>query len=104
MDPPLCVWEKLIDGFQGLDEFKEEFTKMAMENDNGYTWLLWDYENQKLVIENTKGSWSPFTEGVYVRPILCCDTWEHAYYIDHRDDKSKYLHSFWSCVNWNFVE
>jgi Fe-Mn family superoxide dismutase len=36
-------------------------------------------------------------------PLLTCDVWEHAYYIDRRNDRKAYLQHYWPLVNWDFV-
>jgi Fe-Mn family superoxide dismutase len=43
------------------------------------------------------------TERVYIRSLLTCDVWEHAYYIDYRNARADYLAAFWKIVNWDFV-
>jgi superoxide dismutase, Fe-Mn family len=55
-----------------------------------------------LVIVSTQNAGNPMTEGHL--PLLTCDVWEHAYYIDYRNARPEYLEHFWSLVNWKFVE
>jgi superoxide dismutase len=45
---------------------------------------------------------NPMTD--HLKPLLTCDLWEHAYYIDYRNDRAKYLQAFWKQVHWDFVE
>jgi Fe-Mn family superoxide dismutase len=45
---------------------------------------------------------NPITDGKI--PVLTCDVWEHAYYIDYRNDRAKYIDSWWKTVNWEFAE
>ena len=52
-------------------------------------------------IVNTSNAGSPLTTGD--KPLLTCDVWEHAYYIDYRNLRAKYVESFWGLVNWDFV-
>ena len=103
MDPPLEVWEWFVEHFNTWEDFKAEFTAAVMKNSNGWTWLLYDIDRNKLVIENTTGAGCPFSAPLYMKCILVCDTWEHAYYIDHKDNKAKYMEMFWKQVNWRFV-
>ena len=85
-----------------FEKFKEEFTKSALALfGSGWTWLVKD-KNGMITIVNTSNAGNPLTEG-YV-PLLTCDVWEHAYYIDYRNSRANYLESYWNIVNWQFVE
>ena len=53
-------------------------------------------------IVNTSNAGCPLTAGQ--TPLLTCDVWEHAYYIDFRNARPKYVETFWKLVNWDFVE
>jgi Fe-Mn family superoxide dismutase len=55
----------------------------------------------ELEIVNTSNAGCPLTDGV--TPLLTCDLWGHAYYIDYRNARPKYLEVFWSLVNWDFA-
>jgi len=81
--------------------FKEAFTKSAAGNfGSGWTWLV-KKPDGSLDIVNTSNAATPIT-GADV-PLLTCDVWEHAYYIDYRNARPKYLEHFWSLVNWGFA-
>lgn len=87
--------------FGSLVNFKEEFTKSALKLfGSGWTWLI---KNKigALEIVNTNNAENPLTKNHI--PLLTCDVWEHAYYIDYRNARAKYLESFWHIVNWKFV-
>jgi Fe-Mn family superoxide dismutase len=87
--------------FETLEKFKAEFTKSALGLfGSGWTWLT---KNPKgtLCIINTNNANNPLVDGYL--PLLVCDVWEHAYYIDYRNARAKYLENFWSIVNWQFV-
>lgn len=87
--------------FGSLDKFKEVFTKSALGLfGSGWTWLVKD-KNGALLIVNTNNAGNPMTENQI--PLLTCDVWEHAYYIDYRNARAKYLEAFWNIVNWDFV-
>lgn len=87
--------------FGDFASFREKFTAAATGNfGSGWTWLVKTPEGA-LEIVNTDDALNPMTEGY--RPVLTCDVWEHAYYIDYRNDRSQYLEAFWNLVNWDFV-
>lgn len=67
----------------------------------GWAWLVRDRAG-KLSIVTTSDAANPMTTGL--TPLLTCDVWEHAYYIDKRHDRLSYIKSWWNVVNWNFVE
>lgn len=92
----------LVKTFGSVDEFKKEFTTKAIgQFGSGWAWLVQD-ENQNLKIVTTSNAGNPLTDNL--KPILVCDVWEHAYYIDVRNARPAYLENFWKLVNWNFVE
>ena len=87
--------------FGGLDKFKEAFTKAALGLfGSGWVWLVKDASGN-LLITSTGNAGNPLTSGQ--TPLLTCDVWEHAYYIDYRNARAKYLEAFWHIVNWDFV-
>lgn len=82
--------------------FKEEFTTSAANNfGSGWTWLV-KTGSGDLAIVNTTGAGCPITDGA--TPLLTVDVWEHAYYIDFRNARPKYLEAFWALANWDFAE
>ncbi|NNM58839.1 MAG: superoxide dismutase [Fe] [Legionellales bacterium] len=88
--------------FGSFAAFKEVFTKSATSLfGSGWTWLIKAHDG-KLEIVNTSNAANPMTEGK--KPLLTCDVWEHAYYIDVRNARPKYLENFWQVVNWKFAE
>jgi Fe-Mn family superoxide dismutase len=81
--------------------FKEAFNKSAAGNfGSGWTWLV-KKPDGSVDIVNTSNAATPLTTADV--PLLTCDVWEHAYYIDFRNARPKYLESFWSLVNWSFA-
>ena len=81
--------------------FKEAFNKSAAGNfGSGWTWLVKKADGS-LDIVNTSNAATPLTTSDVA--LLTCDVWEHAYYIDYRNARPKYLESFWNLVNWNFA-
>ena len=83
-----------------FDKFKEEFSNASVNQfGSGWGWLV--DNGGKLEIVSTSNANNPMTEGK--KPILTCDVWEHAYYIDYRNARPKYVEAFWNLVNWEFV-
>ena len=81
-----------------VDSFKEAFSKSAAGNfGSGWTWLVKNADGS-IDIVNTSNAGTPLTDGK--KPLLTCDVWEHAYYIDYRNARPKYLEAFWKLVNW----
>lgn len=89
------------DSFGSVEKFQEEFGKKAFEHfGSGWAWLAKDARGS-LEIVCTENADLPQRKDR--SPLLTCDVWEHAYYIDYRNERKKYLDAFWSCVNWNYV-
>ena len=87
--------------FGSFDEFKAKFSTSAATNFGaGWTWLVKNADGS-LEIVNTSNAGCPLTAGQ--TPLLTCDVWEHAYYIDFRNARPKYVEAFWGLVNWDFV-
>lgn len=87
--------------FGSLDKFKEEFTKTCVGTfGSGWGWLVKNADGG-LELMSTSNAGTPMKEGKVA--LLTCDVWEHAYYIDYRNLRPKYLESFWKIVNWDFV-
>jgi Fe-Mn family superoxide dismutase len=93
--------EAIDSSFGSYEAFKEAFTKEAAGLfGSGWVWLLKDTSNT-VSIEPTKDGNNPLTYGQIA--LLTCDMWEHAYYIDYRNNKASYLDGFWNVVNWDFA-
>lgn len=87
--------------FGSIDQFQAEFTKASLGNfGSGWTWLI--IIDGKLEIANTSNADTPLRHDKHI-PLLACDVWEHAYYIDYRNVRAEYLAAFWKLVNWDFV-
>lgn len=93
--------ELINENFGSFAAFKEKFTATALAAfGSGWTWLIKNPDGS-LSIENTSNAATPITEGKV--PLLTCDVWEHAYYIDYRNARANYVEKFWDIVNWDFV-
>jgi Fe-Mn family superoxide dismutase len=87
--------------FGSFDKFKEEFTKKAITTfGSGWAWLVKNSDGS-LALVSTSNAGTPMTSNQTA--LLTCDVWEHAYYIDYRNARPKYVEAFWNLVNWDFV-
>ena len=87
--------------FGSFATFKEEFTKNAIGTfGSGWGWLVKKADGS-LALASTSNAGCPLT--TEDKPLLTCDVWEHAYYIDYRNSRPNYLEAFWNLVNWDFV-
>ncbi|MDT8409606.1 MAG: Fe-Mn family superoxide dismutase [Wenzhouxiangellaceae bacterium] len=87
--------------FGSFGNLKEKFNETAVANfASGWTWLVQNTDGS-LALVNTDDAETPITGDA--KPLLTCDVWEHAYYIDYRNARPKYLEAFWNLVNWDFV-
>ena len=85
--------------FGGFAQFKEEFTKTCVGTfGSGWGWLV-QRADGSLGLVSTSNAATPITGTD--RPLLTCDVWEHAYYIDYRNARPKYVEAFWNLVNWD---
>lgn len=100
-EPTGKVAEAIVSSFGSFAEFKQQFTDAAIKNFGaGWTWLVKKADG-KLAIVNTSNAATPLIS--LDTPLLTIDVWEHAYYIDYRNARAKYLDNFWELVNWKFV-
>jgi Fe-Mn family superoxide dismutase len=87
--------------FGSFAAFKEQFTAAAVGLfGSGWCWLVKNADGS-LAIEALSNAGTPLKDGKTA--LLTCDVWEHAYYIDYRNARPRYLETFWSLVNWDFV-
>jgi len=95
------IAEAIDHSFGSFDEFKKQFDEAASTHfGSGWAWLVRDDHN-KLSVMATHDAGNPLTEGK--TPVLTCDVWEHAYYIDYRNDRPAYIKAWWSLVNWDWA-
>ncbi len=84
-----------------FDAFKEAFSKAAVGTfGSGWAWLVKTADGQ-IDIVSTSNAATPMTSGQ--KALMTCDVWEHAYYVDYRNARPKYVEAFWNLVNWDFV-
>ena len=100
--PTGTLLKKIEASFGSFDSFKEQFTKTALTTfGSGWAWLVQDASGA-LKLVSTSNADTPMRHDQ--KALLTCDVWEHAYYIDYRNARAKYVEAFWNLVNWKFVE
>ncbi|RME17461.1 MAG: superoxide dismutase [Fe] [Bdellovibrio sp.] len=100
-EPQGALGEAIRNQWGSFDKFKEEFSqKAATLFGSGWTWLVKKSDGSLGVVQ-TQNAQTPLTTSDV--PLLTCDVWEHAYYIDYRNARPKYVEAFWNLVNWDFA-
>ncbi len=101
-EPTGVIKEKIEATFGSFQTFKEKFTALSIGTfGSGWGWLVKNKDGS-IALVSTSNAGCPLTEGQ--TPLLTCDVWEHAYYVDYRNARPKYVEAFWNLVNWKFVE
>jgi Fe-Mn family superoxide dismutase len=100
-EPTGKLLEAINKAFGDFAKFKEEFTKVSVGTfGSGWGWLV-QRPDGSLALVSTSNAATPLTGED--KALLTCDVWEHAYYIDYRNARPKYMEAFWNLVNWDFV-
>ncbi len=100
-EPGGKLGEKIAQAFGDFAHFRAEFERLVLATfGSGWVWLVQRADGQLAVVSTTNAS-TPLTGDD--TPLLACDVWEHAYYIDYRNGRAQYLEAFWKLVNWEFV-
>ena len=102
-EPKGALAEAINKKFGSYAAFKEAFTKSAVGNfGSGWTWLVKNSDGS-LEIVNTDDADTPIAHDKGQTPLFTVDVWEHAYYVDYRNARPKYLESIWNLINWDFA-
>ncbi len=100
-EPSGALADAINRDFGSFAAFKEKFTQTAITTfGSGWAWLV-KKPDGTLALESTSNAATPLTGEN--KPLLTCDVWEHAYYVDYRNMRPKYVEAFWNLVNWDFV-
>lgn len=100
-EPTGKLAEAINQAFGSFAEFKEKFSATAISTfGSGWAWLVKNKQGQ-LELISTSNAGTPLRDGQVA--LLTCDVWEHAYYVDYRNARAKYVEHFWDLVNWEFV-
>ncbi len=101
-EPSGPLADAIVKAFGSYAQFKEKFAATAVGTfGSGWAWLVKNADGT-LAIESTSNANTPLKDGK--KPLLTCDVWEHAYYIDYRNARPAYLEAFWKLVNWKFAQ
>lgn len=99
--PEGALLEALERDFNSFNEFKEKFnTAAATLFGSGWAWLAREPEGKLKIIQESNAG-NPIRNGLI--PLLTCDVWEHAYYLDYQNRRPDYINSFWELVDWKIV-
>ncbi|MBI4437653.1 superoxide dismutase [Candidatus Uhrbacteria bacterium] len=96
--PSDTILKLIVRDFTSLDAFRDQFNACALAHfGSGWAWLVQDATG-KLLVKDTHDAQTPVATDL--RPILTLDVWEHAYYLDHQNDRARFIKGFWDHVNW----
>jgi Fe-Mn family superoxide dismutase len=96
------LMDSIKNGFGSFDEFKTTFSKAGEDLfGSGWVWLVKD-PGGNLKVESRSNADTPVKDEVPA--LLTLDVWEHAYYLDYKNERKKFIAKFWSIVNWDFVK
>lgn len=94
--------QALVAQFGSVDAFKSEFSNAAATLfGSGWVWLALDANNVLQIVPEPNAG-NPITRNM--RPLMCIDVWEHAYYLDYQNRRGDYIKNFWNLVNWDYIE
>lgn len=94
--------QALVARFGSIDAFKSEFSNAAATLfGSGWVWLALDANNVLQIVPEPNAG-NPITRNM--RPLMCIDVWEHAYYLDYQNRRGDYIKNFWNLVNWDYIE
>jgi Fe-Mn family superoxide dismutase len=100
-EPTGDLADAIVKHFGSFAQFKEKFANAAVTQfGSGWAWLVKNSDGS-LAIEQTSNAATPLKEGK--KPLITCDVWEHAYYIDYRNARATYVDAFFKLANWSFA-
>ncbi|WP_342262226.1 superoxide dismutase [Alphaproteobacteria bacterium endosymbiont of Tiliacea citrago] len=96
--------EKMNSSFESFELFKEQFELICLSVfGSGWVWLIYNESTEELELYKTENAENPiYLEGVI--PLLACDIWEHAYYIDYFNERKKFVETIFEYFDWNFAD
>lgn len=101
-DMSSALTQRISAKWGSCEEFRKQFTAAATGLfGSGWVWLALDAKGE-LQLLSTPNAGNPMTSGM--RPLMCIDVWEHAYYLDYQNRRADYVDAFWQLINWEYVE
>ena len=102
-EPGGSIADAINESFGSFSDFKEKFSSTtAVIQGSGWGWLVYNPSSGKVEYKSMPNQTSPRTEGLV--PLLGCDVWEHAYYLNYQNKRPDYIAAWWNVVNWDEVE
>lgn len=100
-EPTQILMELIVESFGSFNDFKKRFTEAAVTLfGSGWVWLVMTQEGELKIIQESNAG-NPIRQAL--NPLLTCDVWEHAYYLDYQNSRPEYLEAFWKLINWEKV-
>ncbi len=100
-EPDGVLLKLLVQNFGSFAEFKEQFSKAAISLfGSGWAWLIKKQDSSLAIVQESNAG-NPLRNGAI--PLLTCDVWEHAYYLDYQNRRADYVNAFWNIVDWKMV-
>jgi len=100
-EPSGTVAKAIEAEYGSFDAFKEAFTKAAISLfGSGWAWLCMKRDG-RVTITQEQNAGNPIRSGMV--PLMTCDVWEHAYYIDYRNRRPDYIQAFWQMLDWKII-
>ncbi len=101
-EPKGRLLQLIVKNFGSFESFKDQFSQASLTLfGSGWAWLVL-HSDGSLKIKQGSNAWNPLLENLI--PLLTCDVWEHAYYLDYQNRRLDYITEFWNIVNWERVE
>ena len=100
-EPTGALADAIKDSFGSIEDFKQKFSTASVTLfGSGWAWLVKDQQGKLQIIQESNAG-NPLKKGL--KPLLTCDVWEHAYYLDKQNRRAAYVEDFWKIVNWDFA-
>jgi len=92
--------------FGDYDKFATAFSAEAAGHfGSGWAWLVYCPKDKKVKVQGSHDAGNPLSKnGTGAIPLLVCDVWEHAYYVDYKNVRADYIKKWWDVINWKFAE
>ena len=99
-EPDGALGDAIAAAFGSFGDFKAKLKETGVNQfGSGWAWLV--HDGSGLAVVSTANQDSPVSDGQ--TPLLGCDVWEHAYYLEYQNKRPEYIDAFWNVVNWNYV-